>query len=415
MIVIIFFIVSIYLTLRSPLVGVYFSSIAFVLNAALGIESGVLFFISGALTPILSIFTLIYLILFRMNFNPRVNFIGFPFIIISIFLLLLMSSIYAGEPYLSLEIAFRFLFLCALFGFGSYFYSLNTTAKFYSDMIFLSKFVAILCLVISIYALSRGDSSSQYVVRLTIGDASSIPLSIILAQGVICAFFNFIYLERNYHKVFYLFIFLFVFYVFILTNTRSTLIGLILSLTFLLWKIFRNSNERVKVFTLKFIIFSSVMLFISGGYFLSFIDPDMFQRLFEGFDRITEGSYGESEGDRMIAWGYALDVFSDNLILGIGAGNFGQYYIAYPHNIFLEMLSENGLLGFLFIFFPICYALYFCFFKCQSEIEQLYCSLFLLTIIVSQVSLTLWMHKYMFFWMGFIFFRLVSDNKRRAV
>ncbi len=67
---------------------------------------------------------------------------------------------------------------------------------------------------------------------------------------------------------------------------------------------------------------------------------------------------------RVIAWLKSIELIRNNIIIGIGTGGFqsvgNQLFpwlprnsYAYPHNIFLEIFAENGLLGLLILFFPI--------------------------------------------------------------
>jgi O-antigen ligase len=54
--------------------------------------------------------------------------------------------------------------------------------------------------------------------------------------------------------------------------------------------------------------------------------------------------------DRLQFWRCAWDIFQDHPLFGIGSGGWGmvwnkQDYRDFPHNIFLEILSEQGLAG----------------------------------------------------------------------
>ncbi|MFS0892100.1 O-antigen ligase family protein [Peribacillus frigoritolerans] len=60
---------------------------------------------------------------------------------------------------------------------------------------------------------------------------------------------------------------------------------------------------------------------------------------------------GASANERVLRYGSALNQWLDNPLFGNGIGSFGINYNgidmrAYPHNIFLEFLSELGILGF---------------------------------------------------------------------
>ena len=70
------------------------------------------------------------------------------------------------------------------------------------------------------------------------------------------------------------------------------------------------------------------------------------------------------QNDRPSLFKMALeDIDEKSLILGKGTGNFGYLITSqdvkqYPHNIFVEILYENGLLGLLFFLFLLIKALF---------------------------------------------------------
>lgn len=78
------------------------------------------------------------------------------------------------------------------------------------------------------------------------------------------------------------------------------------------------------------------------GYFNSIIFR--FETLFQ-----SDGG-GASAVGRTERFELALDIWKENFIFGKGFGSFGHYYTGesaydYPHNLFLELLSELGMIG----------------------------------------------------------------------
>lgn len=67
------------------------------------------------------------------------------------------------------------------------------------------------------------------------------------------------------------------------------------------------------------------------------------------------GSGSGSVGSRLDFYKLSLELFWDNPVFGVGFGGWGLYEENtkhfYPHNIFLEVMSEAGLLGFLLLLF----------------------------------------------------------------
>lgn len=66
---------------------------------------------------------------------------------------------------------------------------------------------------------------------------------------------------------------------------------------------------------------------------------------------------GGGRGDWMMA---GINLFRKNPLVGVGFGRYNLFgdYTTYPHNLFIEILCETGILGFLFIFGILVYGLY---------------------------------------------------------
>lgn len=378
-----------------PMWALALAANAFLVNASIGGDGGATFIMVGLGGPLLC-FSVILIKRFLQgkSFYMPVGLDGL--MVFSLFWCLLVSAAYARDSFLSLDVAFRYLILCASFFFIIKFVICGS--KNWSDSILsFAKATMIIGFLAAIYAILKGDSSSQYVTRLTIGTASSIPLSILVAQSIIIAFYCLIVEKGLKFKVLYSIMLIVLLYAEILTNTRSALIGIFLALVVIL--IFSSKKLGIG-FYFKLILLSAVltrifMVLIAGN-------EELYERAFSGFERLLSGQFGESEGDRVLAWGYALNAFSENFWGGIGAGNFGQYYIAYPHNIFFELLAENGILGFL-TFFILCSWMVFCACRGVPGVLVLVLSLVVFQLFVAQVSLTLWMHKSLFIWLALFF------------
>ena len=74
----------------------------------------------------------------------------------------------------------------------------------------------------------------------------------------------------------------------------------------------------------------------------------------------TEGYIGSDAVSRLMLWGTAWDEFTQSPVFGIGWGNFGAPYdwnisfapgMGEPHNIYLQLLAETGLMGFVAFFY----------------------------------------------------------------
>ena len=124
------------------------------------------------------------------------------------------------------------------------------------------------------------------------------------------------------------------------TGSRGPLLSYMLSLFFLYYLM--NGLTR----SLKIVLI--IPFFILIFYFiLGFLPEELSARYSLDAVSIEENS---DEGDRIQLWGLAFTIISKNL-MGIGSGNFLEYsFVAVPHNFFLEIAVEYGLLASILIF-----------------------------------------------------------------
>lgn len=128
----------------------------------------------------------------------------------------------------------------------------------------------------------------------------------------------------------------------ILTNSRGGSLALLIVLFFL----FITSRKKIKMMAMGIIVLL---------VFLPHIGPEYKARM------ATVETYNEdaSAMGRLSSWSAGLAMFKDHPIIGVGAGNFNELYDSYRnrdenkfgasgmsiHNIFLQILSETGMLG----------------------------------------------------------------------
>jgi O-antigen ligase len=96
-------------------------------------------------------------------------------------------------------------------------------------------------------------------------------------------------------------------------------------------------------------IIVSLLFVIVMGFFL--VKTDTFSTTINRFEILfTEENGGNSANGRLMRFSEALEMFGRSPILGEGVGSFPVSFSSvdardYPHNIFLELLSELGLVG----------------------------------------------------------------------
>lgn len=379
--------------IKRPMWSVALSANSLLINGIIPGEGGFVFWLVGLGAPLTCYFT----VLISKYYKKEAFYTTFKIediFVVLLFIVLLFSSFYAMKATSSIEVAIRFLVLCASFYFITKIILSKDPIEHIEDYIQAIWFIG--CIV-AVYAIFKGVSASEYVMRLTIGDISPIPLSILLAQAMIINLYYLFKIKKMYLLVILSGTFILLLYVEFLTNTRSTLLA---SFAAMIYIIFLGKKALGLLGYSRIIIVCSALIPIIIGLYIS--NADMFERSFNGFARISSGDFGESEQDRIMAWNYAIYLFNDNVFLGIGTGNFTIHNITYPHNLFLEILAENGIVGFIVLFSLLALALKNIF-KLYHGVGVLVASMFLFQLIVAQVSLTLWMHKSLFIWMACLF------------
>jgi len=153
-------------------------------------------------------------------------------------------------------------------------------------------------------------------------------------------------------RIYSSFLIAFNFVIIILFNSRGTLIAFVLQILFYIYfyrnRIFKKNNFKyISFFTIAAVI--AFFIINDKGNFFHHLNPSK--------DIISE--HGD---DRIELWNNSIQLIQDNALTGVGAGNWqienmrfdaGAYrhyfdkagYYRHPHNQFLHMFSELGLIG----------------------------------------------------------------------
>jgi len=140
----------------------------------------------------------------------------------------------------------------------------------------------------------------------------------------------------------------------ILSITRGAWVAMVVVLGYYVW--FRLKGDKKNVLRVAGIILIVILVVIS----IPSVKNNITRRLSYPYLFFSKSNYNRSG---MIA--LCIDIFKENPIIGIGAGNFGKYaaenpyfylgrYLEIPENMaphafFLQLLAENGIFGFIAI------------------------------------------------------------------
>ena len=204
------------------------------------------------------------------------------------------------------------------------------------------------------------------------------------------------YKTKNiYNKLFYLLAILSIVLIY-LTGERAAFLLSIMSIIYLIVMINKFSKNFLNI-----IIISLILIFIANIQ-----NPNIKQRMVDYTSYQLEIELGKSNGPNIYKGHFliAKDLFKENPILGVGPKNFSMHcnnnikyqslpYICttHPHNIYIQLLAETGIVGTLLIFLLFLILTYYSikhiFFRIFKKIEIFN---FTQICILSSFLITLW-------------------------
>jgi O-antigen ligase len=227
--------------------------------------------------------------------------------------------------------------------------------------------------------------------------------------------------KNIFPKILMILLGIFSLYLSLLTGTRSVVLAISFSVVFCFW--FQHpgflrymSSRPLKIYLgLCFIVLA--VLFTST-VLKKVLSEQVFSRYssFESFLAIDESGYPRS---RALSFSTAVNCFVEHPFIGVGVGGYKEYYKhfgsvsklyhsrspVYPHNVFLEFASEQGLAGLLifsYIIFLSCKMILairrFYLFYCRDVVIVLIACLFVYGFCVAQTSLDL--PRMIYLWWG---------------
>lgn len=316
-----------------------------------------LFVISGTFKEVLPFITLdltILLMLWSMAivFFRFIRGEGLPKLILApatiyfvLGLLILVSYFYSSSSAYGLEKSFKFLTVTAWTFFGGF---LVIRDKQSLNKFFKSALLSAVAL--SLYGIYEYFTNYNPLIQYRFGlGGNPLALAQISSLGALIALAFVLHsANKKIHKLLLVSLSGALAYTCILTGSRMPIVslGLSLILIFLLSIRVRGKDIRIKKGLIPFFLTLAVLLVV----FLSNSSQSTFQTFNDRFEMLLSGKNDASASERINRYEFAFDMFKESPIIGKGIGSFAVEYEqidarSYPHNIFLEVLSEMGLLG----------------------------------------------------------------------
>ena len=212
--------------------------------------------------------------------------------------------------------------------------------------------ISFLLIIISIFGKYTGG-------RMSFLQAKPIPVSVLLIVGLVIFTIGItqnIFNEWKYGKLFCAIAIIPLLYSIFLVSSRGPLISAIVGLIFCVLILFkakiknRNTTIIVIISLILVLVLISCYDIICSNPFIKKVIPNV-----EYFSLINAKNI--SVNIRLKLYSSAWQLIKQKPLFGLGTGGFQKGGRQYPHNIFLEIAVENGLLGlviFLCFLFAIC-------------------------------------------------------------
>ena len=274
----------------------------------------------------------------------------FTYFFITFYILIVLSSLFSDDIYFSLESSlfyFRFFFLSIAIWF---FTSKNETIISY--FIYSSIITILLLAFYGFYQFSFNRIANILDFRISSFFNDEYVLGSFVSRTFLLPISLIIFLQKNQKfsniKILFITFFIFISVVCIFISGERTAILYSLIIFFLLFFGFKKISILNKIIIFIFSILSSCLFL--------FIKPELRSRISENFtfEQILNDNFLLFFQDvhRQYYLG-AIKIFNDNVITGIGPKMYRikcNYYnvecSTHPHNSYLQLLSELGILGF---------------------------------------------------------------------
>ena len=213
----------------------------------------------------------------------------------------------------------------------------NECAQIYRFLKTILVLAAIICIALIAISIKQGITG-----RMALFEANEIPTATLFAVGLVLTVIEAMMpSQRNWKldRILYVAIIPVFLYGIFLTGVRGPLIAAVVGLALYFFIGF------LKRITPKFRVacITALILIIIGFYYLGDRLPNI-----EAYS-LTTIREGLSTAERLEQYSLVRNLFSQSPLLGVGTNGFEQLTgWGYPHNIFMEVAVENGLIGLIF-------------------------------------------------------------------
>lgn len=292
------------------------------------------------------IFIFIFYKISKKKFHiPKISYKLFlPYL--GLVIVMLISFFYTEAPNYGWNKFSRFITITTLATFGPIFLlrDIKKINRFLYTLIFISSLMVVDS-IISFYGSPPGFRTAFGSNYLAFGRIT----------GIVSLLIIYYFLFSNYklkNKILFIFLLIFNLFGLLYSGGRAPVISFFV--TVIILGLF-SFIPKISIKQLK--IFKISLIFVIIGILIIVFSPEIFSTLFKRISiLLEEKGGGESIQLRIGYYNSAIRAFIEKPFLGLGIGGFSIYHYgkdqrAYPHNIFLEIGSELGIIGLVFLIF----------------------------------------------------------------
>lgn len=279
----------------------------------------------------------------------------------------------------------------------------------------MNRLIRILYAISIIYSLSAiaGPLIFEVAPWVLVGFKDHIFLGRMIGLGLIISVFLSIAEEKFEKKILFYSMSIIIFIGLIYSQSRQSLIGSITSTgIFLLFTSFYYTNRNHSNRSRNIILLSST----AGVASLTALTRIMSLPTIKNIVPILRGNFGNSFATRIEYWNSALELWRLNPILGAGSGGFAVYITGndihlWPHNIFLEILAEFGIIGALLFLSFLLYPIVYLNFKRDYSRSILLMSLLVYVVFIASLTGDIESNRILYFIAGVFFNNYIFSEK----
>jgi O-antigen ligase len=270
----------------------------------------------------------------------------------------LFSLIYTSDFQYGLDKALRFSILTT-WGFIGVLLIVNkeeAIIKFYKSIIIFALFLSLLA--IPKFLTQEGYS------MVSVAGSNYLSLAKIVSLGSIILICLFFFNKQRKKLIPFLFFICFVFVLFI-SGARMPLISFILLIPIIM--MLKVKIQNGKIIYHKGVKYFTFIILLGLALLVPFYQMGYFKGIIFRLSSLSLINSDASSLERLDRYASSYRLWVDNIIFGGGIGSFNNFYQSgvygeYPHNIFLEVLSELGLFGFITLLVLILLSILNCFY-----------------------------------------------------